>query len=340
MRQVTDEDIYKYLLGPNVKVWDMYCSPIPEEYRAQDDTPSFGLYEEDGVVKWKDFGLSSPYGNKAVNLLMYMRKLPMDNNGFRQAMQIINGEIKRGMYGEDVTKLQRRKTSERKLPYITWNENHYTGAELAYWLRYGITEEDLRRERIYPLDRLSWTGSDEAGITSTDDDPAYVYILREPSNDRGFAFKVYRPLTRNKRDKFRQWNVSDIVEGWISFKEEYEYWTEDQKPIFLGTSSTKDRIVIKKCGFASLNPTGENAWRKFEAITPYLTDNFPRRIWMMDADDAGFRASRAASQDIPDWEYVDMRGRLGRWKDFSDYVDTEKGNHSYNDLISLINNLL
>lgn len=337
MYEPTDEDIYAFLLGRHVEVGEMYCSPIPHR---QDDTPSFGLYEENGVVKWKDFGLSNPYGNKAINLLMYMRDLPMNKQGYAMAKEIVRREVKRGIYGQPPAKLKRGSNSKKELPLIEWSKD-FTDYELAYWSRFGINRDILLAERIYALRMLAY-GSRENGVASAPHDPAFLYLLQEARHRRGVAFKTYRPLTENKRDKFRQWNISNVIEGWLAFKPYCQKLKQEGRkiPLFVGLSSTKDRLVMRKAGFVGLNPTGETAWRTFALIDPIIDEIAERKVWLLDADDAGFKASQDASRELNGWEYVDMRGKLGRWKDFSDYIDTEKGNHSYEELVELLNRIL
>lgn len=325
---VSDDDIYRYICGSDIVVGNMYRSPLRDER-----TPSFGLYEENGIIKWKDFGYPDSSGNKAINLLMESMGL-----GFAEAIKYANTEIKQNTTLKGSIKLKVNRESKSKLPFVKWSdiEKDY---ELNYWyLRYGIDRADLRRERIYSLDSLSWIGKDsETALTSVKNDPAFLYLLQEATKNKPLSFKVYRPLTERRSDKFRQFNVSGVIEGWYSYIEERK--PNEKFGLTIICSSTKERLVLKKAGFRAINPTSEGSMGVFLRTRDLLNKLSERFVIMYDADDPGFEASRKLNKETG-WPYVDMRGKLEREKDFSDWIDPEKGGRSYDDLNYLVNSLI
>jgi len=207
---ITDEQLYRYLLGDQ-EVGKTYISRIPEKYRKQDTNESFGTFEKNGVIRWKDHGLASQYGNEASNLLQYMWELPLDQSGWRQAKALIEGSLGRqiqlGAEGPNPPGLRRGKVrSGDCVPYLNWSED-FTDYELSYWQRYGITAQELLREQIYALRELRWANS-PVKTMSTPADPAFLYIF----NRNPLAWKIYRPLNTSNQ-KFRQWNIEDVIEG-------------------------------------------------------------------------------------------------------------------------------
>lgn len=60
---------------------------------------------------------------------------------------------------------------------------------------------------------------------------------------------------------------------------------------------------------------------------------------MYDADDPGYIGAMKL-KTVTGFEAYDMRGKLDGQKDFADFVDKERGNHSYNDLTKLILNII
>lgn len=314
----TDEEIYSYFLG-DVVVGDMYRSPMPD--RPKNDTsPSFGLYEKDGRILWKDFGSSDASGNKPVNFVMDYLKV-----SYAQAMRIIETEVKTGMIGRKVKLSKRRKGDV--LPSLV-KRREFTQGELNYWLQYGIEEEDLIREDIYALDRLAWLPSGGGQFeSSTDEIPIFIYWF----NDSPASWKKYRPEARNEGQviatkDFLTWNVTDVVEGWNSYP--------DETDLTIITSSTKDRACVKKCKYDSLNPTGENAYNGLLLKKDEINKRSKRVLIMLDADEPGFKASKKLSE-LTGWDYWDMRVELRGEKDFSDYAKE----YGIDSLTSLLNKL-
>lgn len=323
--KATDEQIYRYLLG-DIEVGEMYLSPLPANWRKQDTGDSFGLYlKPDGVIRWHDFGLADQQGNKAINLIMYMR-----NCDYRTACRIRDTEIamewKRRPFVE-LKKSRRASLGEDILPYVEYDSN-FTDYELRYWDRYKeISPEDLLRQQIYSLKSLRW-GNSNKQVSSTPGDPAFIYIF----NRNPVSWKIYRPLNQSGQ-KFRQWGIENVVEGMHQIH-------EAETGILV--SSTKERVVcIKACPeILFLNPTGESSYiqliNNWSAIRPFA------RKWyiMYDTDAAGYLAGETLSAHLVDITNVDMREQLDGNKDFSDYIDRYKGNNSYNDLRTLIHNLI
>ena len=319
--KATDEQIYRYLCG-DIEVGEMYLSPLPANWRKSDTGESFGLYlKPDGVVRWHDFGLADQDGNKAINLLMYMR-----NCDYRTACRIRDTEVamewKRRPFVE--LKKGRRALGEDILPYVEYDDK-FADYELRYWDRYKeIGREDLVHQQIYSLKSLRW-GNSKNQITSTPGDPAFIYIF----NRNPISWKIYRPLNQSNQ-KFRQWGIENVVEG-----------LHQIHPAEIGifVSSTKERLVCcKACPeMLFLNPTGESSYiqiiNRWPEIRPYA------RQWhiMYDADNAGYLAGETLSSHI---NIPNVDTRHMEQKDFSDFIDKYKGDHSYNDLRTLIHNLI
>lgn len=296
---LSDEKIYRYLLGDDVVVGVMYNSPIPGR---KDDTPSFGLYEKDGKILWKDFGLAHPPGNQAIHLLMAMKGV-----GMKQAKE--EGEqILKSFIGKPLTRFARKGTA---IPQLKLRDNFFD-FELNYWKRFGIFEPQLRYEDVFPLDSLKWiTPEDVYEESSTEGNPAFIYKIND-------GWKRYRPLV--KKGKWLSHNLrGGVIEGWNTFT---------PGELNLVVSSTKDRMVVKNCGYQVINPSAESL------IYPFLNLTLPgRTIIMFDSDQPGYEYSEKLS-GLTGWEYIDMRGKLRGKKDFAEYRE------KYNDLCALLTKLI
>ena len=322
---MTDDQIYKYLCG-NIDVGDMYLSPIPSKYRKPDTNNSFGLYMKDGdpVIRWKDYGLSNQEGYTAIHLYQYMMGFPLDYKGFLAAKSHAEKEIPKYFRGKPVVELQKNKYNNKKdlCPYVEYDSN-FSDFELEYWDRYYLAKEDLLAENIFSLKKLKWLNY-STETKSIAGDPAFIYIF----DKNPISWKIYRPL--NKENKFRQWNIDGVIEGMHNFKE---------CDTLILNSSTKDRMVVKKAlnneSYGFLNSTSENSFVNLIKNKSKLKAK--RIIAMYDADDAGYNASVKIAEHL-DCEYRDMRNKLDGQKDFSDYIDKQKGKHSLNNLKNLISN--
>ena len=330
MRQVTDQDIYKMLLG-NVVIGNMYNSPIPGR---RDKTPSFSLYEKNGKILWSDKGLPTQFGPEPAHLYQHMRLFPITHAGYYQAKEAMLNEVKLGIIGKPPTQL-RAKPKADHAPYLAGEE--YLPFELQYWQRFEYTGSQLQYEDIYPLRKMAWNEGGQVIFESKPEDPAFVYWW----NRNPLSCKIYRPLAQ-KRDKFRQWNVEGIIEGWKTLLIGYN--TRNGKPfdIIFVSSSTKDRLVKKRAmgkECSAINPRGEGDFKDIVEKASVIKSMAKRVVCLYDADDAGYEGAKRMAE-LSGFEFYDTRNKLSGWKDFADMKDTTKGNLSYEFINQTITNLI
>lgn len=322
---MTDEDIYRYYLG-DVIVGEMYNSPVP--YR-RDDVPSFGLYEaDDGIIRWKDFGLPDQCGNKALNLVQHLKCLPLDKSGYFEAARLVEMEVTPGISGKGLKQSLRRK--KKLTPYIKGGID-YRPFEIEYWKRFSIDTAMLKEHKIEGLRFIGWDGVEgESNIFSEKEDPAFIYWF----NKDNASWKLYRPKA-GKRDKFRTNNISGVIEGWNQL--------QSYGDILLVASSTKDRLVLKKAlpsnKVGVINPSAEGVKRDIVNAKEELKQRFKHQVILYDADTVGYQGAKSLAR-YTDFHTVDMRGKLGKEKDFSDFVDTQRGSKSYEELRSILQSIL
>lgn len=332
---MTDEDIYRVLLG-DVTIGENYNSPIPVKYRGKEDkTASFGLYyKDDGILRWKDYGFPSAFGNKAGNLVQYLREgFPFTPKGYKQALAYIEGEVRMGLLGQPPTQLKRRRKGD-SVPVVLSGES-YLDFELDFWHRFDFSENELHYEDIYPLRSMTYHEGGENVFQSIPGNPAFIYWWsRNPA-----SYKLYRPLG-DKRDKFRQWNIEGVIEGWNTMIKEYNGTPFD---ILFINSSTKDRIVTKKAFkgeyVSSINPRGESDRIDLINKKDEINSLAKRVVIIYDADDPGYDGALMLSQ-LTGWEMVDVRGKLHGQKDIADMKDKTRGNMSYPEIKQTILSLI
>ena len=322
----TDEQIYSYFCGSDVIVNEMYLSILPPNWRKQDTGNSFGLFDcDDGIGRWHDFGLANQRddgGYTAIDLIKFMR-----NCDYKTACRIRDTEVANEWMRRPYPGLNKGwKRGDGALPYVQYDAR-FTDYELRYWDRYKeIGGKELLQEQIYSLKSLRWGNSKEV-TTSMPEDPAFIYIF----NENPISWKIYRPLNKGGK-KFRQWGIENVVEGLHQLR---------QAETGILVSSTKERIVCKHAFSANLylNPTGESSYIQLINNWPTIKPYAKRWLIMYDSDEPGYLAGEALSQHLA-IQNIDMRNKLEGNKDFSDYIDKYKGNHSYLELKTLIHNLI
>jgi len=346
MRSITQQDIYRAWLG-DIIIGPLYNSPIPGR---NDRTPSFGLYVKDGQILWCDHGLANQFGDKPENLVQHMEGLELTPKGFYDARRLITKRLNvPSVVALPLVQLRQR-PKRQTTPYI--KERGYKDFELDYWARFDIDEKELLNENIHPLESMSWSGEGgKAHVVSTPSNPAFVYWWnRNPA-----SWKMYRPLG-DKRDKFRQDNIKGVIEGWHSMMATHELSSKGKFDIMFVLSSTKDRLVVKHAFgnhiyYNGINPKGESDYQDIVAHRDEIKAIADRVIILYDADDAGQKGSERLGL-LTGFEYYPIpKGFLGKHynpnhdemvntKDFSDYVDIQRGGNSYESLLNLINNLI
>jgi hypothetical protein len=303
MREVTEEEIYEFLLGPFV-VNAMYRAPV--QLRGNDSDPSFGVFEgQKGGLLWYDFGLANE-DTKAVNLLMLMRGVD-----YRKALHIINTEVASSRLGKPPLKLL--KTSLRgKIPFVTWREHR--DYELQYWAQFGQTKMDLEYQNIYALDSLSYRGSSYKAI-STREDPGFVYLY----NGSPLSCKVYRPM--NENNKFRMFNTTGVIEGWPQMMTEHKLFGKFDTLYIL--ASTKDRLAWNTvCGSAeaTINPRSEGIFKELISKKDEIDLVAYKIIVIFDSDETGYKKSTELGKKCG-WEVIDMRDKME--KDIAKFLKDE-----------------
>lgn len=198
-----------------------------------------------------------------------------------------------------------REKSDLK-PEIEMSQN-FTSYELRYWAKRGITHDDLIRKDVYRLESLKWNANSRP-IKSSPKEPKFVYRYGDES------WKIYSPLSKNKRFKWQSYNLKGVIEGWRSLP--------DKGKVLIISSSLKDGMVIENItNIPTISPTGEHAWKYIMAKKKKISKRFKRIIVLYDADDAGFNASKKLAL-LCGWEYRDLRGKLTskkkQYKDFDE----------------------
>ncbi len=127
------------------------------------------------------------------------------------------------------------KTSKPVSDLDVWIRS-WTKSDLNYWIKIGLTEQDLNTEFVYPITKATING--KLLYLHKPEDPAYAYWLGKETQYGKDLYKIYYP-TRKKDNPRGRFNTNNkyYIEG-ITFLK--------PKEILVLTKSRKDAIVLKK----------------------------------------------------------------------------------------------
>lgn len=267
---LTSDQIIAHYIGGDISLTMKLSSPF-----RKDPSPSLAFYEQDGEILWTDFGMSVGHRRDGIGFVMTLFNEPYRHAVSRIYNDIICARVTPPRINKDIIR--------SNTPDVLVRE-YFSNSEKNYWLRYGITYEDLLSEYIYALHALSY--DTRVIYQSTVDSPKYQYYFGKNS------FKIYMPLERVER--FRSYNISTVIERYNTLPRNGD--------TLIITSSTKDAIVLKKLGYASCAPTGETALRPILNKYSELSYRFKNIYIMLDNDPTG-RHSTSYLEAHSNWRW-------------------------------------
>lgn len=289
--KIDDLSIFKRYIG-NVKLKQSFCSPL-----RKDNNPSFNLFQnKDGEIMYYDhatgdsgdvFKFLKQLWNCTKNEVYkrIMDDLPSDAIDLKTKSRI-------KQYSDDITIGIKRKYIS---PIDAW-----------YWGKYHISKETLYKFKVYPISYYTLSYDNITHIKQaeyTSEDPIYAYKV----NDR---FKIYRPLTKFKINKWRGNLRKQNVFG-------YEQLPK-QGDLLIITKSLKDVMVLYELGYTAIAPSSESTEIPKDIIAELKT-RFKRIVLFFDNDEAGIKHSLKYS-DKYKFERIQINPSEGI-KDISDFID-------------------
>lgn len=291
--------VYTYYVGTDFKLGTAYLSPLPQSVRGKIDRfSSFNIYETvNGNLRWKDFGGGGEMFGDAIDFIIFMepniKSLPSKFQ-FKAALTHFKQKIRNSVFvSPNVILDQINKhtiNKNKQIKPVPKYDLEFTKSERAYWCDHPlyIDFKELVDTRTYALRGIDWGNG--LMYPSTDTDPAFIYDLSE--NGDMSSWKTYRPLTKDRRRKWKSWNLTKIpFDGYFLLPETAEN--------LLFTSGRKDGYVAKKAledesdSWAFGSPIAEGAFR---SILPYqneLNGRFKNIYVLFDGDSAGIKATNA-----------------------------------------------
>jgi hypothetical protein len=294
LKRTTEYDIYAHYLPYKFEIGRIMSSPFREDVH-----PSFGIFKHDktGALLFKDHA-TGDIGNcfKFVSLLFDLK--------YSETLDKIWNEIvtnnvisEQGIVIRDYYK--------NKKTIVSVKRKNFTKTDDDYWGQYYLSRDILKKYNVFPI-KTFWVGDYISKFTYTEKSPMYAYKIFN-------SFKVYRPYTEHKKDKWRSGCGQYDIQGWEQLPE--------QGDILVITKSLKDVMVLSLFGIPSIAPHGENTLVPQKVVNE-AKKRFKRLIMLYDYDDGGLAGVKKMQKeyDIPytfiPKHYLEIYGV----KDISDHI--------------------
>lgn len=282
LNKISEVDIVEYYLNIKLKYNTVICSPFRE-----DKNPSFSFkINNDLSVLARDWGTGDNYDAFSIVQQLY-------NCNFTECLNIISSDF--GIRREGIPfdkKLLLNNPDELKTKYlidkqksiITIEPQAFTKTDIDYWSRYHISLKTLVKFDVFSCKFVWYNGN--LLRTYSKINPVYAYKF---TKFKQYSYKVYSPLTDNKKYKWLFNGSKDDLEGF------------DQLPligdILVVTKSLKDVMVLYELGIPAISLQGEV--NKFEYdIYVKLAKRFNKLYVLYDNDDTGIRSSNRIVEDF------------------------------------------
>ena len=309
LKLVDEYHIYSHYLGYSVKINRPMTSPF-----RKDNNPSWSLFRSKrNEIMFKDFATGET-GNvvKFVQVLFDIKYHEALNKIWKDL--ISNGAVK-----QKIPRIEQELKEPSKV--ISIKRKYFTKTDEDYWIQYGIDKEVLNYFNVIPISSF-WVNDIQQSFIYDKDCPMYAYKIFN-------KFKIYRPYSKRREDKWRNNCGPYDIQGWEQL--------QDDNDLLIITSSLKDVMTLYTLGYNAIAPQSENS-----AIPKTIIDNLKGRfkeiIILFDNDEPGLNAAKKlAEKHNLNYIYIPLNLVLFDVKDTSDLVK-EMGTEVAKDTIKQILN--
>lgn len=294
LKRTTEYDIYASYMPTKFEIGRIMSSPFHE-----DKNPSFGIFKDkdNGSLLFKDHSKDiSGDCIKFVSLLFDLTYKQTLDKIWKEV--VLTGTIsKEGIIIRDYYKTKKTIVSVKR--------RNFTKTDDSYWGQYYIDRDLLKKYNVFPIKKF-WVNDKVSKFEYSENNPMYAYKIFN-------SFKVYRPKSEDKRDKWRSGCGQYDIQGWEQLP--------DKGDILVITKSLKDIMVLSLFNIPSIAPHGENTLIPVKAINE-AKKRFKRLIMLYDYDDGGLKGVKKMQKEygigytfIPK-HYLEIYDI----KDISDYI--------------------
>ena len=321
--------IFRHYLPTPFRVGRNFHNPLYEDKHA-----SCNIYYErrSDMYRLKDFG-NDDYSGDCFALVGKLNGLNCkEPKEFIEIMTIIDRDLHLGLTKNEkqifkpiVTAIHEPvPPAKKKRPYTTI-QRVFTAAELAYWNKYGITPDILKRFKVTSL--LKFSSENNEGkpfsFSSTAKEPIYGYTGKQ-------HIKIYRPSS----------DVRFLYAG--DFGDNYCFGLEQlpsKGDLLFITGGEKDVMSLTAHGFHAICFNSETVAIPM-GIVRKLSFRFKHIILLFDMDKTGLDSSAKQEQNLKEYGVKRLLLPLAGTKEEKDISDYFKSGNRREDLIKLFLNYL
>jgi|APFre7841882654_1041346.scaffolds.fasta_scaffold01151_16 5S rRNA maturation endonuclease (ribonuclease M5) len=286
--KISEYDVYRYYVG-EFKLGQTFCSPL-----RKDNNPSFTIFAgQDGRLHHIDHA-DDRYKGDCIDIVQSMFNLDT-----RTAMEKIAKDFFL-LEGKDehkkITSLYTKPVIDPKRhAMIQVTTKPFTAEDKAYWLQFGITRDELKKEDVYSVKDLYINRRREI-VKPGELCFAYRY-------DEGF--KIYFP-NRPKEQRWKSNITTKTVENLNIIN--------DAKRVLV-TKSKKDRLVLARYFPTVISVQNESRSCFTEQFVSMLSN---KEVWInYDSDEAGVKACKTITEEFG-YRYINIPKKYLPIKDFAD----------------------
>ena len=268
LKKTTEFDLYSYYLGENIQLGRAISSPFRD-----DNNPSFVFFKgkTDNKLMWHDFATGD-----SGDIVKFVRDI--FNFTYNKALKKIYEDVCKNKISFSVQGISVAKDLKSVKTIISIKRKNFTKTDNDYWGQYGLDRNDLKFFEVYPISHF-WINETPQPYTYTKKNPMYAYKMYN-------KFKIYRPLSSNRKNKWRTNTNSNDIEGWAQLPR--------KDKLLIITKSLKDVMVLYKLGYNAIAPGSESANIPI-GIAHQLRERFKKIVILFDYDDGGMNGASKLS---------------------------------------------
>jgi hypothetical protein len=321
LSRLSDQQIIEYYLNTKLQYSNLISSPFRE-----DRNPSFGIkYNGDKFIA-KDFST-----NETFDCFSIVQKLYGCN--FQEALKIISNDFKLMDISTNATRMLFNSSdsikSSIKKNIITIEKQEYTLTDRNYWSNYHIDTETLKLFNVHSC-KYVWLNGSLCRIYNHKN-PVYAYEFHQ-------SYKIYCPLTQNKKTKWLFSGSQNDIEGYDYFMtkcllDPIKKFTSEN--ILIITKSLKDVMCLYKLGYQSISLQGEMNSLSNKIYEEVKQRGIEHIYSLYDNDKGGKQGTAHLTSQYSDIIPLFIPDQYGT-KDLSDFIRV----YGLNDAQMLIDSLL
>lgn len=294
LKKTTEFDLYSYYLGETISLGHPVSSPFRE-----DKHPSFVFFKGkfDNKLMWHDFATG-----ESGDIVKFVREV--FELTFKQAIKKMQKDVIDGNVSFSVAGVATAEDLKHLKTVISIKRKNFTKADDDYWGQYGINRETLKHFEVFPISHY-WINDEPKPYSYTKEQPMYAYKFYN-------KFKIYRPYSPQKHNKWRTNTNSKDIQGWGQLPPHGKF--------LIITKSLKDVMTLYSLGYTAVAPGSESANLPV-SIVDNLKERFDKIVILFDYDDGGMNGASKLSNKhgfpkvfIP-YEYKEIHNA----KDVSDF---------------------